>query len=70
MAEQNTSTYTVTGMTCGHCEMSVREDLEEIPGVSDVVANHESGVVTFTSDRPVSREQVDAAVTEAGYQLA
>ena len=70
MAEQNTSTYTVTGMTCVHCEMSVREELEEIPGVSDVVANHESGVVTFTSDRPVSREQVDAAVTEAGYQLA
>ncbi|MBO1759680.1 MULTISPECIES: heavy-metal-associated domain-containing protein [Dermacoccus] len=70
MAEQNASTYTVIGMTCGHCEMSVREELEEIPGVSDVVANHESGVVTFTSDRPVSREQVDAAVTEAGYQLA
>ena len=70
MAEQNASTYTVIGMTCGHCEMSVREELEEIPGGSDVVANHESGVVTFTSDRPVSREQVDAAVTEAGYQLA
>ena len=70
MAEQNASTYTVIGMTCGHCEMSVREELEEIPGVSNVVANHESGVVTFTSDRPVSREQVDAAVTEAGYQLA
>ena len=70
MAEQNTSTYIVTGMTCGHCEMSVREELEEIPGVSNVVANHESGVVTFTSEQPVSREQVDAAVTEAGYQLA
>ena len=29
-----TTEFTVTGMTCGHCEMSVREEVEEIPGAS------------------------------------
>ena len=27
-------TYTVTGMTCGHCEMSVREEVSEVTGVN------------------------------------
>ena len=31
-----TSTYTVTGMTCGHCVASVREEIGEIPGVNNV----------------------------------
>lgn len=68
MAHENV--YTVTGMTCGHCAASVTEEIEEIPGVSDVVVDHATGSLTFASDEPVSRDAVDAAVVEAGYQLA
>lgn len=68
MAHENT--YTVTGMTCGHCEASVREEVGEIPGVRDVIADHATGAVTFVSDEPVPRETVASAVAEAGYQLA
>lgn len=68
MAEQNT--YTVTGMTCGHCAASVTEEVSEISGVHDVVVDHESGSLSFASDAPVSRDAVEAAVQEAGYQLA
>ena len=31
-----TQNYTVTGMTCGHCVMSVTEEVQEIPGVENV----------------------------------
>ncbi len=31
-----TSTWTVTGMTCGHCVASVTEELQEVAGVTDV----------------------------------
>ncbi|WP_122818836.1 heavy-metal-associated domain-containing protein [Nocardioides pantholopis] len=65
-----TTTYTVTGMTCGHCEMSVREEVGEIPGVQDVQASHETGAVVVTSDGPLDRAAVAAAVEEAGYALA
>lgn len=64
------STYTVTGMTCGHCVASVTEEVGELPGVEDVVVDLATGRLTFSSDRPVSREAVEAAVTEAGYGLA
>ena len=39
----STSTYTVTGMTCGHCGASVTEEITEIEGVTDVVVDLPTG---------------------------
>ena len=65
----STSTYTVEGMTCGHCVASVTEEVRKIEGVSDVQVDLESGAVTVTSDADVETAQVKAAVEEAGYEL-
>lgn len=62
-----TSTFQVTGMTCGHCEMSVREEVGEIPGVQQVDVSHETGTLVVSSEQPVDDTAVLAAVTEAGY---
>jgi copper chaperone len=64
-----TSTYTVTGMTCGHCVASVTEEVQEIPGVQDVEVVLETGALTITSAALVDAATVKAAVEEAGYQL-
>ncbi len=64
-----TATYTVSGMTCGHCAQSVTEEVSEVAGVTDVNVDLPTGKVTVTSDAPVSDDQVRAAVTEAGYEL-
>ena len=64
------STYTVTGMTCGHCVSSVTEEVQEIPGVENVDVVLETGAVTITSVEPIDEAVVRAAVEEAGYQLA
>jgi len=65
-----TSSYTVTGMTCGHCVASVTEEVVEIPGVESVDVALETGAVTITSAEPVDRAAVQGAVEEAGYRLA
>jgi copper chaperone len=65
-----TSEYLVTGMTCGHCVSSVKEEVGQIDGVSAVEVDLASGRVTVTSAQPVAREAVAAAVDEAGYALA
>ena len=65
-----TSTWTVTGMTCGHCVASVTEELQELPGVEDVAVTLETGEVVVTSAEPLTREAVEGAVGEAGSQLA
>jgi copper chaperone len=63
------ATYTVTGMTCGHCVASVTEEVSEVAGVTDVQVDLASGAVTVTSDQPVDDAAVRAAVAEAGYQV-
>lgn len=65
-----TSTYTVTGMTCGHCVQAVTSELSELPGVAGVEVDLGSGAVTVTSAAPLADEAVRAAVDEAGYELA
>jgi copper chaperone len=66
----DTRTYTVQGMTCGHCVASVTEEVQEIPGVENVDVVLETGSVTVTSAEPLDDTAVRAAVEEAGYQLA
>lgn len=66
----NTATYTVTGMTCGHCVASVTEEINELPGVTRVDVDLPTGAVTVISDQPLPEADVRGAVEEAGYQLA
>ena len=64
------TTVTVTGMTCGHCASSVREEISEIAGVTQVDVDVATGRVDITSDAALDEAAIGAAVTEAGYQLS
>jgi copper chaperone len=66
----STATYTVVGMTCGHCVSSVTEEVSQVNGVTGVEVDLASGAVTVTSDAPVDADAVRAAVEEAGYEVA
>jgi copper chaperone CopZ len=63
----STIEYTVTGMTCGHCELSVREEVSGVPGVEDVEVSATTGTLIVTSSGPIDDAQVLNAVDEAGY---
>ena len=62
-----TTEYTVTGMTCAHCEMSVKEEVSELDGVQDVAVSASTGRLVITSDAVLDDAAVFAAVDEAGY---
>ena len=70
MSETYTATYTVTGMTCEHCVASVTEEITELAGVRAVDVDLGTGAVRVTSAQPLDSAAVQAAVDEAGYQLA
>ena len=69
-----TQTYSVTGMTCGHCVHAVTAELKAIDGVSDVAVDLNAdgaSTVTVTSAAPLTDTAVTTALDEAGnYQLA
>lgn len=64
------ATFTVTGMTCGHCVQAVTEEIQAIDGVESVDVELASGAVTVVSAEPITEQAVSAAVDEAGYALA
>ncbi|TYB60288.1 heavy-metal-associated domain-containing protein [Nonomuraea sp. PA05] len=66
----STTTYTVNGMTCGHCVSSVKEEVGEVAGVTGVEVDLATGLLTVDSDGPVDPAKIVAAVEEAGYEVA
>lgn len=62
-----TSEYLVTGMTCGHCERSIREEVGEVAGVEDIKVSATSGTLVVTSHTPIDDTQILNAVDDAGY---
>jgi copper chaperone CopZ len=62
------TTYAVTGMTCGHCASAVTSEIESIQGVTGVTVAVETGQVTVDGEG-FTDEQVAAAVDEAGYAV-
>jgi copper chaperone len=61
-----TKKYQVTGMTCGHCERSVREEVGGVEGVALITVSAATGTLMVTGDA-VDDAAVLAAVREAGY---
>ncbi|HZC73191.1 MAG TPA: heavy-metal-associated domain-containing protein [Jatrophihabitans sp.] len=64
-----TTTFQVTGMTCGHCQRAVTEEISRVPGIQSVDVDLPTGSVTVTATQPVDRADVADAVDEAGYTL-
>jgi copper chaperone len=63
------ASYTVQGMTCGHCAASVTTELSKIIGVSDVNVDCHR----FAWSSPAASRSPDTAVADAvqdaGYQV-
>ena len=68
-----TTTYSVTGMTCGHCTSAVTEEISKLIGVQQVSIDLVAGgtsAVHVTSESALDDAAVREAVDEAGYELA
>lgn len=60
------TTLTVTGMSCGHCEQTVEGTLSGVAGVTRVTADRERDVVTVEGDADTAA--LVTAIEEAGYE--
>lgn len=62
-----TTTYNVTGMTCGNCENHTREEVEQVAGVIALEVSAKTGLLEITSEQSLDDAAIIAAVDEAGY---
>lgn len=68
-AAGTTTVYTVSGMTCSHCEKAVGTAISALDGVTGVKVDVTAGLVTVTSEGEPKDALVREAVDEAGYEL-
>jgi copper chaperone len=64
-----TVTYSVPGIHCEHCGMSIREEVSEVEGVDEVAVDLDSKLVTV-SGHGLDDEALRSAIVEAGYEAA
>lgn len=57
----------ISGMTCGHCAMSITKELESVHGVHVLEVNHQTGKAVVESSADES--ELTAAIDKAGYQV-
>ncbi len=61
-------TFTVTGMTCGHCEKAVTRAVKQLDPQAEVVIDRAANQVAVQSEQP--REALAQAIAEKGYAVA
>jgi len=62
-------TYTVAGMSCGHCKSAVEAKLGRVPGVESVNADFDTKLVVVRGEG-LADEALRAAIDGAGYEAA
>ena len=66
--DTDSRTYQVSGMTCNHCALSVKEEVSEVDGVRNVEVDLASGRVEVTGEH-YTDDDVRSAVAAAGYEV-
>ena len=63
-------TFEVPNMSCGHCVMTIKNEVSELTGVSRVDADRNTRMVTVEWSEPATWEQIKALLVEINYPPA
>lgn len=63
-----TLTYTIPGISCGHCKMTIEREVGELPGVTSVGVAVETKQAVIDFELPVTEEQVQSLLVEIGFE--
>lgn len=61
--------FTVTGMTCGHCERAVQQALQGVDAQAHITIDRPANTVVVQSNT-ATRQALAAAIAEEGYEVA
>ncbi len=60
-------TFNIPNISCGHCVMSIKNELTELDGVVDVQGDPRTKNMTVEYDAPATDEQIRAKLQEINY---
>jgi copper chaperone CopZ len=62
-----TKIFSIPNISCGHCVMSIKNELGELDGVKRVDGDPQNKSVTVEWESPVTLEQIEATLKEINY---
>jgi len=63
-------TFGIPNISCGHCTMTIENELKEIDGISDVQSNIAEKTVTVQWEAPVTKDRILETLKEINYPAA
>ena len=60
-------TFSIPNISCGHCVMSIQNELSELTGVSSVNGDPGTKTVTIEWDSPATVDKIKATLQEINY---
>ena len=63
-------TFAIPAITCGHCVMTIKNELQELDGVMQVEGDPETKTITVEWDAPADRQQIMDLLREINYPAA
>ena len=60
-------TLSIPNISCGHCVMSIKNELSELEGVREVEGNPENKSITVEWDAPATLEKIKDTLKEISY---
>ena len=63
-------TVKIEGMTCSHCEMTVKKALEALDGVESAAVSHEKGTAELSLSKDVAEQDIKKAIEDKDYKLS
>ncbi len=64
------TTFSIPNISCGHCVMSIKNELGDLEGVNAVDGDPDSKSMTVTWDAPATLESIKAHLQEINYPTA
>jgi len=62
-----TKTFEVANISCGHCVMTIQNEVSELAGVESVKADKDTRLVTVAWDAPANWDQIKDLLVEINY---
>ena len=66
----SSKTFEVPNISCGHCVMTIKNEVADLAGVKTVNADQATRMVTVEWDAPATWDQIQALLVEINYPPA
>ena len=63
-------TFSIPNISCGHCVMSIKNELSELEGVTSVEGNPETKSIDVEWNAPITEDKLKETKKEINYQAA